>query len=381
MIHFGLSDEHRMLREALRAYVQREVVPLARRGEETKTFPRELIPKLAAQGYIGMKYPVERGGQGLDILAECILVEELTRAAAGVSAGVFAHSHLGIAPIVYFGTDAQIKQYAAPAIRGEAIAGFALTEPGAGSDVKGIQTRAKRIGEKYVVNGAKVFTTNGTIADYLIVAAYTRPELGANGISIFIVDTNTPGITRAPLKKLGNWSSDTAEIAFVDAEVSAENRLGPEEGGFKQLMWILTEGRIVVAARAVALAELAYEKALAYARERRAFGRPIGSFQGIGFKLARMSIDIDAARLLTYRAAHLSMNGEDCRTEASKAKYCASTVAQRVTTEALHVHGGYGYTAEYEVERLYRDAPESVIGEGTAEIQLRIISKSLGLTE
>jgi alkylation response protein AidB-like acyl-CoA dehydrogenase len=368
-----------MMQETLRKFMEREVKPLVERGEREHRFPPELVPLLAKHDLLGLKYPVEEGGQGLDIIAECIFVEELTRIAAGASAGVFAHTHLGIAPIINFGTEELREQFARPALRGELLAGFALSEPSAGSDVKGIRTRAVRDGETYRINGQKVFTTNGTIADYLIVAAYTRPGEGANGISIFVVPTSLPGVERRPLRKLGNLSSDTAEVFFTDVVVPASYRIGPEEGGFRQLMRTLTEGRIVVSMRGLALAEVAYEHALRYAKEREAFGHTIGTYQAVGHRIAQMSVDIDAARLLIYRAAHLYMAGDECAVEASKAKYFASTLAQRVTTEALHIHGGWGYTTEFEVERLYRDAPESVIGEGTAEIQLRIIAHSLGL--
>lgn len=376
---FGLSTEHRAMQQTLRRLVDREIRPLVQQAEKDKTFPREIIGVLAEHDLIGLKYPVELGGQGLDIIAECLLVEELTRAGAGASAGAFAHVHLGIAPIIYFGSEELQRTYAAPALRGELLAGFSLTEPGAGSDVKGIRTRAVRDGEHYVINGQKVFTTNGSIADYLVVAAYTDPGAGSKGISIFVVPTDTPGFEARPLRKLGNWSSDTAEVFLTDVRIPVGNRIGPEHGGFLQLMRTLTEGRIIVSTRALALAEQAFELALKYAKEREAFGNLIGSYQGVSHKIARMAVDVDAARLMIYRAARLYMAGEDCGIEASKAKYFATTVAQRVTTEALHVHGGWGYTDEFEIERLYRDAPESVIGEGTAEIQLRIIAKSLGM--
>lgn len=376
---FGLDAEHRSMRDTLRKLVAKEITPLVQRGEQEKAFPRELIPLLAQHDLIGLKYPVEEGGQGLDLIAECLLIEELTRAGAGASASVFAHTHLGIAPIIYFGTQELKEKYARPALRGDLIAGFALTEPGAGSDVKGIRTRAVREGGSYRMNGQKVFTTNGTIADYLIVAAYTNPGAGSDGISIFVVPTDSPGVETRKLSKLGNWSSDTAEVFLSDVVVPVENRIGPEAGGFRQLMHTLTEGRIIVSTRGLALAEVAFELALKYAKEREAFGQTIGAFQAVAHRIAQMSVDIDAARLLIYRAAELFMAGEECASEASKAKYFASTLAQRVTTEALHIHGGWGFTTEFDIERLYRDAPESVIGEGTAEIQLRIISRSLGI--
>jgi len=378
---FGLTPEQESFRAMLREFVTKEIKPLADEAEQRREFPREVLPLLAERGLIGLKYRVEDGGQGGTILDECLLTEELTRAAAGLSAGVFAHSHLGIAPILHFGTDRLRDKYARPALEGRLIAGFGLTEPAAGSDVQGIQTRARRDGDHYVLDGSKVYITNGTIADYLVVAAYTAPGEGTKGISLFVVETNLPGITRNPLRKLGNWSSDTAEIFLDGVRVPAENRVGPEAGGFRQLMRTLTEGRIIVSTRGLALAEDAYERALAYAHQRSAFGRGIGQYQAVSHKLARAAVDIDAARLLIHRAAHLYMAGQECSVEASKAKYFATTVAQRVTTDAVHILGGAGYMAEFEVERLYRDAPESLIGEGTADIQLRVIAGSLGLRD
>lgn len=317
---FGLGHEHGLMRETLRALVSREVRPLADAGEANRSFPREVIPLLARHELLGLKYPVELGGQGLDILAECLLIEELTRASAGVSAGVFAHAHLGVAPILGFGSAEQREQWAHRALRGEQIAGFALSEPAAGSDVQAIRTRAVPRGGDYLLNGSKLYVTNGTIADYLVVAAYTRPDAGRRGISIFIVPTDVPGVERRALRKLGNWSSDTAEIFFDDVAVPSAHRIGEEEDGFARLMRTLTEGRVIVATRGLALAEDAFERALAYAREREAFGRPISDYQAISHRLARLAVDIDAARLLIHRAAHLAMAGRDCATAASKAK-------------------------------------------------------------
>lgn len=379
LTHFGLDDSHRDIRDLVRAVVDREMRALIEQGERDHLFPREIIPLLARHDLIGLKYPVEQGGQGLDILAECILIEEIARVGAGAAASVFAHSHLGTAPIIEFGSEELRERFSAPALRGEVISGFALTEPNAGSDVKGIRATAVREGDFYRINGQKVFTTNGTIADHLIVAAYTDKKAGSEGISIFVVPTSTDGIERRPMRKLGNWSSDTAEIYLSDVVIPAAYRIGPERGGFRQLMSTLVEGRIIVSVRGLALAEIALQEAVRYAGERQTFGEKIGSYQAVSHRIARMSVDVDAARLLIYRAAHLHIAGQECRAEASKAKYFATTLAQRAVTEALHIHGGWGYTPEFSVERLYRDAPESVIGEGTSEIQLEIIARSLGL--
>ncbi|MSO38504.1 MAG: acyl-CoA dehydrogenase [Acidimicrobiia bacterium] len=381
---FGLSQAHVDMRAVLRRFVDREVCDLARVAEEKEEFPRQLIPMLAEHDLLGIKYPVSLGGQGLDIICECLLIEELTRASAGISAGVFAHAHLSIAPIIYFGDEEQREQFAAPALRGEYIGAFALTEPGAGSDVRGLQTSARQDAgsSDFRLNGSKVFITNGSIADYLLVAAYLEPgESSDRSIAMFVIPGDTPGLERRPMKKLGNRSSDTAEVFIDDVRVPQSALLGTRDAGFKQLVRTLTEGRILVSTRGLALAEDAYERALAYAKERRAFGHAISRYQAISHRLAQLDIEIDAARLLIYRAARLAMAGKDATIAASKAKFAATTLAQRATTQALHMHGGWGYTPEYGVERLYRDAPESVIGEGTAEIQLRIIARSLGLDE
>lgn len=380
MNQFGLTDEHVMMRETLRALIERDFVPIVEQAERDHVFPRELITRLAANNLIGLKYPVELGGQGLDLLAECLLIEEMTRASAGASSGVFVHTHLAISPILYYGTDDLRERFAGPALRGELIGGFAVTEPSAGSDVQAIRTRAVREGDSYRINGQKLFITNGTIADYLILAAYTRPDAGTKGMSLIVVPTDAPGFEARPLKKLGNWSADTAEVFLDDVVVPCENLVGPEEGGFSQVMKSFVEGRILVSTRPLALAEMALEASARYAKERHAFGHQIGHYQGVSHKIARMAAEVDAARLLIYRAAHLHMAGRDCAIEASKAKYFTTTLAQRAVTEALHIHGGYGFTTDFKVERLYRDAPECMIGEGTAEIQLRIIARSLGLS-
>jgi alkylation response protein AidB-like acyl-CoA dehydrogenase len=361
--------------------VQSEVLPLVPEAEERHEFPPGLFKRLGEQGLLGLKYPSSEGGQGGDMLADCVFVEELTRAAAGISASVFAHLHLAIAPLVYFADAGLRDRYARPAMRGELVGGFALTEPGAGSDARAITTRATRTDGGYVINGSKVFTTNGTIADYLLVAAAVDSG-DDRRIAVFVVDTDSPGVERRRMRKLGNWSSDTAEVFLSDVEVPAENRVGGEAGGFHQLRRTLTEGRVIVATRPLALAERAYEIARGYAQARSAFGRTIGSFQAVSHPLAQMAVELDAARLLITRAAWLTSSGSaEAPMAASKAKYFASTLAQRVTTEALHLLGGAGYTPEHEVERLYRDAPEAVIGEGTAQIQLEIIARAIGLGE
>jgi len=376
---FGLEREHREFRDAFRRFVTDKVAPLAERGEREQRFPREVYATLRDAGFLGVNFPVEVGGGGGDLLMGCIFYEELTRAAAGVSAGVFAHQHLAAGPVLHFGTEEQRREFLLPALRGERIGAFALTEPDAGSDIRGIKTTARRRDGDFVLNGSKLYITNGSIADFMLVAARTDAARSAGALSMFIVETREPGVTARDLVKVGNHSSSTAFVSLEDVRVPAGRLLGEAGRGLAQLKATLTEGRILVANRGLGLAQEAWELIHRYANERTAFGRTIGSFQGVAFKIAEMAARIDAVRLMIYRAARLRMAGHDCVREASMAKYLASEAAVRVTGEALLLHGGAGYMEEMKVARLYRDAPEAWIGEGTNEIQLSVIARSLGL--
>jgi len=376
---FGLEPEHREFRDAFRRFVADKVAPLAERGEREQRFPREVYATLRDAGFLGVNFPVEVGGGGGDLLMGCIFYEELTRAAAGVSAGVFAHQHLAAGPVLHFGTEEQRREFLLPALRGERIGAFALTEPDAGSDIRGIKTTARRRDGDFVLNGSKLYITNGSIADFMLVAARTGEARSAGALSMFIVETREPGVTARDLVKVGNHSSSTAFVSLEDVRVPARRLLGEAGRGLAQLKATLTEGRILVANRGLGLAQEAWELIHRYANERTAFGRTIGSFQGVAFKIAEMAARIDAVRLMIYRAARLRMAGHDCVREASMAKYLASEAAVRVTGEALLLHGGAGYMEEMKVARLYRDAPEAWIGEGTNEIQLSVIARSLGL--
>src|SRR3990167_8442200 len=375
---FGLEREHREFRDAFRRFVADKVAPLAERGEREQRFPREVYATLRDAGFLGVNFPVEVGGGGGDLLMGCIFCEELTRAAAGVSAGVFAHQHLAAGPVLHFGTEEQRREFLLPALRGERIGAFALTEPDAGSDIRGIKTTARRDGA-FTLNGSKLYITNGSIAAFMLVAARTGEARSAGALSMFIVETREPGVTARDLVKVGNHSSSTAFVSLEDVRVPARRLLGEAGRGLAQLKATLTEGRILVANRGLGLAQEAWELIHRYANERTAFGRTIGSFQGVAFKIAEMAARIDAVRLMIYRAARLRMAGHDCIREASMAKYLASEAAVRVTAEALLLHGGAGYMEEMKVARIYRDAPEAWIGEGTNEIQLSVIARSLGL--
>ncbi len=376
---FGLEREHREFRDHFRRFVADKLAPIAERAERDHRFPREVYAVLRDAGFLAVNFPVDVGGGGGDLLMGCLFYEELTRASAGISAGVFAHQHLAAGPVFRFGTEEQKREFLLPAIRGERIGAFGLTEPDAGSDIRGIKTRAKRDGGDFVLNGSKLYITNGSIADFMLVAARTGEERSSASLTMFIVETTDPGVVARDLDKVGNHSSSTAFVSLEDVRVPARRVLGEEGRGLAQLKATLTEGRILVANRGLGLAQEAYELILRYAGERRAFGQTIGSFQGVAFKIADMAARIDAVRCMIYRAARLRMAGRDCVREASMAKYLASEAAVHVTSQALLLHGGAGYMEEMTVARLYRDAPEAWIGEGTNEIQLGVIARSLGL--
>ena len=305
--------------------------------------------------------------------------EELTRIPAGVSAGVFAHQHLAVRPLHEVGSDEQKREYMVPALKAERIGAFALTEPDAGSDVQGIKTRARRDGNGWIISGSKLYITNGTIADYFIVAARTSPERKPDAISLFLMDRNLKGIDASPLDKLGNHSSSTALVSFSDVRVGPGQLLGEVGGGLSQLKATLSSGRIMQATRGLGIAQMALEKTLRYAQERQAFGKTIGQFQGVAFKVAEMAARIEAARLMVYSAARDCIAGKDTHRGASMGKFMTADAVIFATQQAVSLHGGYGYMEESGIPRLFRDGPESYIGEGTPEIQLRIIARQMGM--
>jgi len=377
---FSLSEEHKMFQKTIRDFAEREIGPLVEEAEAKEEFPVELFPKMGKLGYLGIRYPEEYGGPGFDKISECIYVEELSRVCAGIASGLMVQSGLATEAVFHHGTEEQKQRFLVPAIKGDKIAALGLTEPNAGSDIASIQTTARREGDNYVLNGQKIFITNGTIADFVLVAAYTDKSRGAKGISLIIVEKGSPGFTVArKLKKLGNRSSDTGELVFEDCIVPRENLIGEENKGFYYIVGALKSGRITYGGRAVGVAQAAFEAALKYAQERVQFGQPIGKFQVNQFKLAQMATEIEAARIFTYKAAWMLDQGMECMKEASMVKLFATEMVQRVVAEAVQIHGGYGYMTEYPVERYFRDAKMFTIVEGTSEIQHIVIARELGL--
>lgn len=376
---FDFTEEQEIFRGAIRRFMEQEMAPLVEEAEETETTPRELFTKMRQLGYLCIRAPEKYGGAEVDKISECVFREEMARVCQGFASAWSAHSHLGTFPILRIGTEAQIQKYAVPAIRGDRIAAFALTEPNAGSDVKGIQTQAKRTAGGYVLSGAKTFSTNATFADHIVVAAYTDRSRGYRGISLLIVERGSEGMSIRKMKKEGIRSSEAGEIAFDDCFVPEERLIGEKEGLFPVLMETLSEGRVGVAAFSIGIAQAAFEAALAYADQRQAFGQKIGKFQGVSHKVADMAAEVEAARCLVYKAAWLVDQGRDYRRTASMAKLFASEMAVRVTRDTMQIFGGVGLTREFAVARYHRDALVYAVGEGTSEIQRNIIAKELGL--
>ena len=375
---FALSQQHEEIRRTVRDFAERRIVPVADELERAGTFPHEIIREAAGLGLLGVPYPEEIGGTGLDSLAYAITVEELSRASGSIGIIVSAHTSLGCNPLWLSGTEEQKERYLRPMASGAVIGAYGLTEPDAGSDSRGTRTRARRDGDCWVIDGGKRFITNAGVAGTYIVTAVTEREEGTGKISAFIVEAETPGFSIGRMEeKMGLHASNTGELIFDGCRIPAGNLLGAEGEGDKLFLKTLDGGRIGIAAMALGLAQAAYEAASAYAKERRQFDRPIGSFQGVAFKIADMATRIDAARLLTYRAAWLKDAGRPYSTEAAMAKLYASEVARDVTNDAVQVHGGYGYITEYRVERYLRDAKLTEIGEGTSEIQRMVIARNL----
>lgn len=381
---FSFTDEQQQLRRTVREFAEGEIAPHVMEWDEASTFPSEIIPKLAEMGLMGIFFPEEYGGAGLGYVEYVIAIEELSRVDGSIGLTVAAHNSLCSNHIYKAGTEEQRQKYLVPLAQGKKLGAWSLTEPQAGSDAGGTRTIAVRDGDSYILNGAKTFTTNGHYADVCVVMAVTEPGRGAHGISAFIVEKGTPGFTPGKKeKKLGLRASDTSEVVLSDCRVPAENLLGKEGEGFVNSLQILDGGRISIAALALGMAQGAYEAALRYAKERRQFGRTIAEFQAIQFKLADMATQIEAARMLTYRAAWLAdeiarrKDGARHTLQSAQAKLFASEVAVRVANEAVQVFGGYGFTKDYPVEKFYRDVKLCTIGEGTSEIQRLVISRQL----
>lgn len=377
---FRLREEHEMMRRMVREFAEKEVAPTAAERDEAERFDRAIFDKMAELGLTGIPWEEKYGGAGADFLSYVIAVEELSRVDASVGVTLSAHVSLASWPIWKFGTEEQKARFLRPLATGEKIGAYCLTEPGSGSDAAGMRTTALRDGDSYVLNGSKVFITNGGVGDIYIVFALTDPkaEKRHRGISAFIVEKGTPGFRMGKKEsKLGIRSSTTYEVIFEDCRVPAENLLGREGEGFKIAMMTLDGGRNGIAAQAVGIAQGAFEAALAYAKERKQFGKPIAEQQAIQFMLADMATKIEAARLLTYQAAWLEDNGLPYGKASAMAKLFAGDVAMEVTIDAVQIFGGYGYTKEYPVERFMRDAKITQIYEGTNEIQRLVIANHL----
>jgi alkylation response protein AidB-like acyl-CoA dehydrogenase len=381
-VDFDLTQDQREIQALTREFARAEIDPHAAQWDREHHFPRELFGKLAELGLMGACVPEEYGGAGADFLSYILVLEELSRADAGVGVTVAVHTSAATLPILAYGTDDQKSRFVPPLARGEQLGAFALTEAEAGSDAGALRTRAEIAGDGWTITGAKQWITNGRHAGTFILFARTDPETaGARGVSAFILDAEHIRVTREE-EKLGLNSSVTSDIVVEGARVGRDRLLNEENRGFRVAMGTLDGGRIGIAAQALGIAQAGYEVALEYAAERRAFGHRIADFQAIQHKLANMSMEIDAARLLVYRAAWLKLQGRRHTEEGAKAKLFASEMARRQTSEAIQILGGYGYTKEFPVERYYRDAKITEIYEGTSEIQRLVIARSiLGMTE
>ena len=377
---FQTTQAHEELRAKVRAFAEEEIKPIAFMLDQQNEFPDEAIRKLGEMGLMGIPFPAEYGGAGLDALSYAIAVEELARVDGGAGVILSAHVSLGSWPIFAYGTEEQKRKYLVPLAKGEKIGAFGLTEPNAGSDAGGTETTAVLKGDHYVLNGSKIFITNGYVADVFVVFAMTDKSKGTRGISAFIVESSFPGFSVGKHEeKMGLHGSPTAEIVFTDCIVPKENLLGQEGKGFKIAMQTLDGGRIGIAAQALGIAEGAMEEAMAYTKGRVQFGKPISKFQNTQFTFADMAMRSEAGRLLTYQAAVLKGEGKRFTKEAAMAKLFCSEHAMLTTTKALQMFGGYGYTKDYPLERMMRDAKITEIYEGTSEIQRVVISGNIGL--
>ncbi len=373
-----LSQEHKMIRKMVREFAEAEVRPLAKEIDRTGEFPWQTIEKMRKLRLLGMPFDEKWGGGGTDTLGYSIGVEEISRVCAATGITMAAHTSLGVYPIYNFGNEEQKAKYLPDIVSGKKLAAFGLTEPNAGSDAGATETTAVRKGDRYIVNGTKCFITNASVAETFVITAMTNKEAGTRGITALIVEKGMPGFKVGKKEnKMGIRGSDTAELIFEDCEVPVENRLGEEGQGFKIFLHTLDGGRISIGAMALGIAQAALEASIKYAKERKQFGQPIGSFGAIQAMLADMATEVEAARLLVYDASMAKDRGENIVKIAAMAKLYASEVAMRATRMAIQIHGGYGYMRDYEIERLFRDAKITTIGEGTSEIQRLVIAREL----
>ena len=375
---FQFTEEHESLREMVRRFSETEMRPLVDEAEETERFPRGLFKRWAELGLLGARYPVADGGAGSDKISDCIIREEMARVCQSFAATWSAHSHLGIWPIWRAGTPAQKQRFLAPALRGERISGFALSEPDGGSNIRALRTQARKMAGGYAISGSKTFITNAPIADFLLLAARTRPELTAESISLFILELPCPGVSISPLKKEGIRGSETGLIALDEAFVPDDCLLAEREGNYPVVLESLVENRVGVSANCLGISRAALEAADRYAHERIAHGRPIGQHQAVAHRLADMAAEIEAMRWLVYYGAWRVDRGDLDPATASKVKLIASETAVKATRDAMQILGGNGLMREYPVARYHRDALVYVIGEGTSEIQRNIIARAMG---
>ncbi|KHE68579.1 acyl-CoA dehydrogenase [Halobacillus sp. BBL2006] len=378
-MNLQFTDEQEMMRKMVRDFAEKEVAPAVERMEKEDRFPSELLPKMGELGLMGIPIPEKYGGAEMDYTSYIIAIHELSKVSATLGVILSVHTSVGTNPILYFGTEEQKQKYIPKLASGEYLGAFALTEPSAGSDASSLKTRAEKRGDNYILNGSKVFITNGGEADTFIVFARTNADVPTGkGLSAFIVERDTPGFSIGKAeKKMGLHGSSTVSLNFDQCEVPASQLLGTEGAGYKIALANLNMGRIGIAAQSLGIAEAALEHASAYAKERVQFGQPIAKLQGISFKLADMATAVEASKLLVYNAASMQQRGEKCGKEVSMAKLFASKTAVDTAIEAVQIHGGYGYTEDYAVERFFRDAKVCEIYEGTSEIQRIVVSNHL----
>ncbi len=377
-ISLELTPEQEAIRQMVREFAEAEIRPVVSYYDETQEFPHQLFAKMGELGLLGILVPPEYGGAGLGYMEFALIIEELARVCPAIALSVAAHNGLCTNHILSFGSEELKRCYLPELASGKALGAWALTEPGSGSDAAALRTTARREGDVYILNGSKSFTTHGGVGSIAVVMALTDPQRGRHGISAFVLEKGMPGFSAGKKEnKLGMRASDTTTLLLDNVRVPAENLIGTEGEGYRQALYVLDGGRISIAALAVGLAQGALEHALQYALQRQQFGQPLVEFQAIQMKLARLSTELEAARLLTYRAAWLRQQGRSVRLEAAQAKLFASELAVRAAEEAVQIFGGYGYVKDYPVEKLYRDAKLLTIGEGTSEIQRLIIARQL----
>jgi alkylation response protein AidB-like acyl-CoA dehydrogenase len=375
---FRLTDDQELLRRSVREFAETEIRPHVREWDEAQHFPSEIVATLASLGLMGIRFPEQYGGAGMSALDYCICIEELARVDPGLALSVAAHNGLCSAHIFMFGSEAQKQRWLVPLAKGEKIGAWGLTESTSGSDAAGMRTTAARSASGWVINGAKTFITHGRVGNVMVVMAVTDKAAGSKGISAFVVEHGTPGMRPGKKEdKLGMRASDTSEVLFERCEIPADHLLGEEGLGFVNTMQVLDAGRIGIAALSVGLAQGAYEAALRYAQERKAFGKTISAFQAIQWKLADTATRIEAARLLTYRAAYLEDQGSRTTLASSMAKLYSSEIAVKAADDCVQIHGGYGFVKDYPAEKYFRDVKLTTIGEGTSEIQRLVIARQL----